>query len=238
MRILTFIIVAILQLSVPAAFAATWGYSETNGEQHWEQHGYKLCAIGKKQSPLNLQPKELASNPITFTYHEDATFKLKPKGYNTSAYAVDPAADILELSGVSYSLQSFHFHTPSEHELNGQHFVFEGHFIHQDKEGRFAVVGVFYKVGAANPEFEKFLAALPDGSATMDVSKFYPASKHYYAYTGSLTTPPCTEGLAWIVMNDPMEISAEQLATFKQKVTKFNSRKTQPLRGRTVTQTR
>jgi carbonic anhydrase len=235
MRLLALVMLIAVQLFTQNALAA-WGYSDKNGEQHWEALGFQLCGIGKQQSPLNLKPQQIAPSQLKLDYH-DEVFNLKPKGYNTSAYATKPSADTLELLGDHYALQSFHFHTPAEHQINGEVYPFEGHFIHENKAGRFAVVGIFFKLGAPNAEFEKFLNALPDHSATLDISKFYPANKEYYSYVGSLTTPPCTEGLAWIVMHDPMEISAEQLATFNDKVTKFNARQPQATHGRTVTST-
>jgi carbonic anhydrase len=237
MRILALVILTAAQLLAQNALAANWGYNDKNGEQHWEALGYQLCGTGKQQSPLNLSPQQIAPNQLQLSY-QDEVFNLKSKTYNAFAYATKPSEDMLALLGDKYALQSFHFHVPAEHEVNGERYDMEGHFIHEDKAGRFAVVGIFFKLGAPNVEFEKFLKALPNHSATFDINKFYPADKDYYSYIGSLTTPPCTEGLAWIVMHHPMEVSAEQLATFKEKVTQYNSRGVQPANGRTVTLTK
>ncbi len=138
-----------------------------------------------------------------------------------------------------YSLVNVHAHTPAEHTVDGERFALELHLVHKNESGELAVVGVLFRRGEPNPALEALLDAAPqpgDPASPQDASVYLPARTSHYRYTGSLTTPPCTEGVQWLVMTEVGEASEEQL----QRITTLtgdtaNNRPTQPLHGRTIT---
>ena len=145
------------------------------------------------------------------------------------------------MGGVAYRLDQYHFHSPSEHTVDGKHFPMEMHLVHKSADGKLAVVGVFIAEGAHNRAFDPVWANLPaqKGVEThypavkVDVDALLPAARTSYRYDGSLTTPPCSEGVSWIVMTTPIELSSEQVAAFTRLI-KDNNRPVQKLNGRTI----
>ena len=150
-------------------------------------------------------------------------------------------ADTLTLGGISYRLVQYHFHSPSEHTVDGKHFPMEMHMVHKSADGKLAVVGVFIAEGAHNKAFDPVWANLPaqKGVEThfpavkVDVDALLPTARTSYRYDGSLTTPPCSEGVNWIVMTTPIQLSGEQVAAFTRLI-KDNNRPVQTLNGRTI----
>jgi carbonic anhydrase len=150
-------------------------------------------------------------------------------------------ADTLEIVGEHYSLVQYHFHAPSEHTVNGRHYPMEAHFVHQAADGHLAVVGILLALGRPNPALEPMWSKMPrqkGGEVVLEelqvaMDDLLPRSRTAFRYEGSLTTPPCSEGVKWIVMSTPVEVSAEQIAAFRA-VVHDNSRPTQPLNGRSV----
>lgn len=150
-------------------------------------------------------------------------------------------ADTLTIGNDSYALVQYHFHDPSEHTVNGKHSPMEMHLVHQSAAGKLAVVGVLIDEGAHNKAFDPVWANLPKqkgmethySAVTVDVDGLLPAVRTSYRYDGSLTTPPCSEGVSWIVMSTPIQLSAAQIGVFMQLI-RDNNRPTQPLNGRGV----
>jgi carbonic anhydrase len=227
-----------LFLAVSNVFADedNWGYKASDGPAAWGKIGYAVCATGREQSPVNITHFDNdAKNKLVF-HNQAAEFTRDRKhdAHNLYAYELDKSKNILNYNGTDYVLQSLHFHTPAEHRINGKLYPFEGHFIYQSNSGKFLVVGVFYKLGHENAALETVLGSPHQKRITFDINQFYPASKAFYTYEGSLTTPPCAEGLTWIVMKQPMAISAAQLHFFKRYIMADNSRPPQPLDNRVI----
>jgi carbonic anhydrase len=147
----------------------------------------------------------------------------------------------MEVGGRKFDLVQFHFHTPSEEQVNGKHYDMVWHLVHKDAAGKLGVVGVLVKQGRPNEVIAAIAANLPKEigkehiakGVHVEASKLLPTAKGYYQFSGSLTTPPCSEGVAWHVMKEPIEASAQQIAEFR---TLFgnNARPVQPLNARVV----
>jgi carbonic anhydrase len=155
---------------------------------------------------------------------------------HTIEYEMDDAGGIV-LGGERFELSQFHFHAPAEHEIGGARFDMELHLVHADSRGRIAVLGVLIRSGEEHPAFEELLAEVPaqDGEERelerVDPAALLPPGAVRYSYRGSLTTPPCSEGVRWTVLRDPIELSPRQIARFTA-VIDGNNRPLQPLGGR------
>ena len=149
--------------------------------------------------------------------------------------------DTLSVGEQSYELNQYHFHSPSEHTLEGNHFPMEMHMVHKASDGSLAVIGVFIEEGSHNPAFDPIWANLPGEkgveshfeSVNVDIDELLPESQTTYRYDGSLTTPPCSEGVKWFIATEPIALSSEQIQAFTALIT-GNNRPVQPLNDRTV----
>jgi carbonic anhydrase len=152
-----------------------------------------------------------------------------------------PGGDTLTIGSDTYALAQYHFHNPSEHTVSGRHSPMEMHLVHKSAAGALAVVGVLIDEGAHNSAFDPIWANLPNAkgiethypSTTVDVDALLPVIRTTYRYDGSLTTPPCSEGVKWILMTTPIHLSKAQITAFTQLIPD-NNRPTQPLNGRRV----
>lgn len=217
-----------------------WGYSGATGPDHWGtlSEQFVLCCSGRVQSPINIdqaQPTDQLG-PMTITY-QATPIKVINNGHTIEvAYA---PGSTLTFAGVTYELVQFHFHNPSEHTFTGEATALEAHLVHHDGNGHLAVIGVFLTVGAENPFLAQFWEHLPAdiGSLTVpgaiNVHDLLPADLSYYTYEGSLTTPPCSEGVRWLLLREVVPMSAEQVATFQARYS-GNARPTQPLNERVL----
>jgi carbonic anhydrase len=215
-----------------------WGYEGEGGPEHWGEldEAYEACAIGQEQSPIDLASaaeQDIAN--ITFSY-QPSHVNILNNGH-TIQVNYDEGSSI-EVNGETYSLLQFHFHMPSEHTLTGQEFPGELHLVHQNAAGNLAVVGIFLEEGSENEALQPVWADLPASESDVettgemvDASQFLPEEQKTFRYPGSLTTPPCTEGVSWFVMVEPIEISADQIDLFKAIVSVSN-RPVQPLGDR------
>jgi carbonic anhydrase len=224
---------------IPALSGAEeWSYEGPNGPAQWPG----LCASGTQQSPIDISvaaPENLP--PIDF-YCRQFTPTLNDNGHTLQIHAPWKQCSIV-ISGAQYYLTQFHFHHPGEEKVMGKAADLEIHFIFRSDQERYAVLSVLVKRGQPNALMERLLNRWPaevnEGyifSRTINVAEFMPASRGYYMYDGSLTSPPCTEGLPRIVMKTPIELSEEQIARFAKKYP-HNIRPTQALHGRQVRQT-
>ncbi|NJN65468.1 MAG: carbonic anhydrase family protein [Chloroflexaceae bacterium] len=200
--------------------AAHWSYEGNTGPSHWGDLSpdYRTCKTGKNQSPIDLTGAMPVANlpelivnyrtlPVSATMHN-----------NTHTIQVDEnTGSTLIYNGTTYRLLQYHFHNPSEHTINGEPAAMELHLVHRDDEGNYLVVGVLFEAGAENPVLAGFWDALPEeeGETTLgaevNIADILPIDGIYEAYEGSLTTPPCTEGVHWIMMKTPVEMSQEQI---------------------------
>jgi carbonic anhydrase len=223
---------------------AHWGYKGIIGPQYWGDLSseFRMCKEGKNQSPINIDTAaayETNLPPLRFSYDKETLEEIN----NGHSVQINVApGNYVHIDGKDFELKQFHFHTPSENMINGEHFPFEAHFVHLDKDGNIAVVAVMFRYGKENEALKKFWAELPvhEGEkhpvvmSSETVEALLPKNKEYYRFNGSLTTPPCSEGVRWFVMKTPLEISKEQVAVFEKAMNGPNNRPVLPLNARTV----
>ena len=234
LTVLSFVLMA-------AAFAgaADWSYEGPNGPPSWDG----TCASGKQQSPIDITTAGPDNLPSIDFFCRQFQPTLVDNGYTLQVHAPWRQCSIV-IDRQQYYLDQFHFHHPGEEKIMGVAADMEIHFMFKNDQGQYAVLSVLVKRGKANPLMERFLNRWPSPknaagyifSRTIDLSEIFPDQRGYYMYAGSLTSPPCTEGLPRIVMKTPVELSDDQIARFA-KVYPHNIRPTQPLNGRTVRQT-
>ena len=216
-----------------------WGYGDPAkwGDLSAE---FKECKIGKEQSPIDISTKatEKGNLPaIGFNYRAGAG-EVVNNGHTIQVNMTD--AGSARVAGGEYQLLQFHFHTPSEEKVDGKNFPMVAHLVHKSAGGGLDVVAIMFKEGRENAALKPVFEAMPakEGGKTalkakLNPADLLPADKGYYAFKGSLTTPPCSEGVAWEVMKQPVELSKAQIDAFR-KLYKMNARPVQPLNGRTV----
>ena len=233
----------ILASRASSAAERHWSYSGKSGPGDWDklEPNYATCGVGKEQSPINIDTAQVLGRelpPLVFDYKPSALHIID----NGHTIQVNVAAgSVLTVGGHRYDLVQFHFHRPSEETIDGKSSGMVAHLVHRDAEGRLAVVAVLLQPGEGNPLLSMLWNHLPaqkGGEAapaglTIDVARLLPRARGYYAYSGSLTTPPCTEGVEWFVLKSPVSLSADQIATFGKRYPS-NARPVQPLNGRAV----
>ena len=225
---------------VAAETKGHWGYAGHEGPEHWGELSpeYALCGSGKNQSPVNLTGMiEAELEPISFAY-QGTPLEVENNGHSIKAgYAGEST---MEIDGTSFKLLQFHFHTPSENHIEGKSYPMEAHLVHADKDGNLAVVAVMFAEGKGNSLISSVVDHMPEevgktnrSEQSINVMDMLPENKDYYRFNGSLTTPPCTEGVRWLVMKDTVEVTKEQVAAFKS-VMHENNRPVQPCYARPV----
>jgi carbonic anhydrase len=233
-----------------SARPAHWGYEGTDGPEYWPtlNPAYAACGQGKSQSPINITQTtagdakawklDYKTTSLKIAHHEHVT-DIVDNGH-TIQVSVDEGSTLTTERGV-YTLKQFHFHAQSEHTIDGSHFPLEVHFVHQSAEGKFAVVSALFQEGEANENLAKIIAHFPKAKGEsshlpdvkLDLIFHLPATAAAYTYMGSLTTPPCSENVEWLVFRDPVSASKEQLEAFSSRLSPSN-RPTQPLNGRVI----
>lgn len=201
--------------------AGEWSYKGDNGPEAWGglTSEFQTCSSGTVQSPIDIQSATIADLPaLQFDYPAGALM-IENTGYAGKVKA--PEGGTLTVGDDEYSLLQFHFHAPSEEKIAGRQYAADMHLVHANVAGELAVVGVLFEEGEANPVFESLLSALPAeaGSATdedysLEPASLLPGDSDYFTYQGSLTTPPCSEGVRWIVMTEALTLSKEQVAAY------------------------
>ena len=228
-------------LATQAFAGEKWGYTGKEGPEHWAElsPAYALCGSGRNQSPVNLdQMIEAELPPITFEYGGQVT-EVVNNGHTIKANYAPGSA--IKANGKTYELKQFHFHSPSENTIAGKSFPMEAHFVHAAKDGSLAVVAVMMETGEASPAIEKLWSRMPQTPGrtatlkeTVTAESLLPDDRDHYRFNGSLTTPPCTEGVLWLVMKKPITISEAQLKAFQKVMKHPNNRPVQPLNARAV----
>lgn len=220
---------------------APWSYSGATGPDRWSEldPSYGACALGRKQSPVDLADATPGEHgDLALSYHlNQVTFTDSGRTLTVTA---DPGG-VMTYHGRQYDFVELHFHAPSEHTFSGSHADLEAHFVHRARDRSLAVVGVMFSATGGDQRVDEFLTAIPDepgGSTTpvrlKDLQRLVPLGSRRYRYEGSLTTPPCTEGVQWIVMQDSQPVGRSALEVYTTRYP-ANNRPTQPLHGRTVT---
>jgi carbonic anhydrase len=218
-----------------------WSYGGQSGPAYWGglDAEFSACAAGRKQSPIDL-PSAAGASPLSSVALECRATpgQLVHTGHTVQVSC--PGGNTLAIDGKAYELAQFHFHTPSEHLLTGQAFGLELHAVHRAADGALAVLGVLFRTGEENPFLARYLKQLPHrvddvpiDLAAVDLGQALPAARSYFTYEGSLTTPPCSEGVRWLVMQTPVGLSAAQEDAFSSAMG-GNARPVQPLNGRAV----
>ncbi|MBF1163768.1 MAG: carbonic anhydrase family protein [Dechloromonas agitata] len=217
-----------------------WGYEGAGAPENWSKLDpqNKACAIGERQSPIDIKDGiKVDLEPIKFNY-QPSTFRIVDNGHTVQ---VQVGEGSISLTGKSYELVQFHFHRPSEEKINGQRFDMVVHLVHKADDGQLAVVAVLLERGNENPfiqtlwnymPLEKNMPVSPP-NAIVDLNTLLPTSRNYYTYMGSLTTPPCSEGVLWLVMKQPVQVSPEQINIFS-RLYRNNARPIQPSSGRLI----
>ena len=228
-----------------------WGYEAENGPDVWAALSpeYILCAEGKHQSPIDLvNPTPVKLPPITHEYYRTTDLNIRNTGHTIAV--TYPEGNWIVVDGTRYQLLQFHFHAPSEHTVAGKPFDMEMHLVHKSEVGSLAVVGLLIENGSHNFAFDPIWAHLPAvpgetqhiGHVNVDLHLMLSTNgqvtdeagqpfSNTYRYDGSLTTPPCSENVKWIVLTTPIEMSEAQIAAFKA-IIHDNNRPVQPLNGR------
>ena len=227
-----------------------WGYEGEGAPDHWADldPDFALCHDGVEQSPIDLTgavPIEDAGierrlGETVLTLEQRArVMDLVDNGHTIQITNDVPMA--LDMGDVHYELVQFHFHAPSEHTIDGEHAPLEVHYVHKSAAGELMVVGILVEEGAYSLLWEPIIGALPDGPGDdrhledldFDMRELRPLPSRYYRYEGSLTTPPCSEGVQWIVMAEKRQISSEQMAAIVSHL-HDNNRPVQPLGDRQI----
>lgn len=238
-----------------SAVKTKWGYVGNLGPTHWAQLNphFAVCGTGKFQSPIDVSPKiinqmsrlEIQYTPAPVMIMKDGNTSLmigkEPTVINDGHsiqlnFPPERTSEIITFNNQKYKLLQFHLHFPSENKFNGQSFPAEIHFVHQGENGTLVVIGVFVKKGEANPALQQILDHLPTEKGmtlqitgkTMNPISLLPNDHKHYDFQGSLTTPPCAEGVQWIVMKTPISASSEQIAKLKSATEGNNARPVQP----------
>jgi carbonic anhydrase len=232
---------ALLTLSAAAAPAGGhhWSYEGEAGPEKWGElrEDFRTCKTGHMQSPIDLGGAPFAPNLAVRVAYNAGPLTILNNGHTVQVNI--PEGSTLS-SGISrYKLLQVHFHTPSEETIYGIHYPMVAHFVHVDYAGNYAVLGVLFEEGPANPELAKLIKAAPKDEAPARVvpgtsfnpAGLLPAKLAVYRYEGSLTTPPCTEGVRWHVATHRVTASADQIAAL-HAIMGDNARPTQPLHGR------
>lgn len=225
--------------------APHWSYSGETGADKWSSldKAFETCGVGQRQSPIDIRRTVLADlPPIQFAY-KPVPLSIVDNGH--SIRVDTPGAGEMTVDGEAYELQQFHFHKPSEEKLNGKTYDMVVHLVHQSKAGKLAVVAVMMEAGKEQSLIRTLWTHLPlerDKPVTrpavkIDPSLLIPAKRTYYTFLGSLTTPPCTEGVLWLVLKSPMPVSKEQLAGFGT-LYKNNVRPVQGVNNRLIKESR
>jgi len=202
-----------------------------------------LCESGARQSPIDITATRKQVLPALDFRYTAAPLKIANDGHTVRVRF--GRGQELRIGNQRYALQQFHFHTPGGDRIAGEEFPMVAHLLHRSATGQLVGVAVLLRAGVENPFMARLLPRIPakaDGDhlvagATIDASGLLPTERRYFRYLGSLTAPPCTEGVDWIVMKQPIEISAAQLAQYRRRFSD-NMRAAQPLNGRVVLESR
>ena len=223
-----------------AGHAAHWSYEGTGGPEGWGQMKpeFAKCSTGSRQSPIDIRDGiKVSLDAVLFDY-KPSPFRVLDNGHTVQVNVA--AGNSIEVLGRRYELLQFHFHRPSEERIDGKQFDMVVHLVHKDLEGRLAVVAVLLERGSALPIVQSVWNNLPlekgdevAAKLPLDLGTLLPAERSYFTYMGSLTTPPCSEGVLWMVMKNPVQVSVEQIGIFS-RLYPMNARPIQSASGRLI----
>lgn len=217
-----------------------WSYEGETGPAQWGKLNplWAKCDSGSRQSPIDIRDGiKVDLEPVVFDYQQ-SHFNVLDNGHTVQVNLAP--GNRITLTGRTYELSQFHFHRPAEEKVDGRGFGMVAHLVHKDQEGRIAVVAVLIETGTPHPLVQTVWNNLPlekneplVPTISMDVGQLLPQRREYYTYMGSLTTPPCSEGVLWIVMKEPIQISEQQMSIFA-RLYPMNARPIQANSGRLI----
>jgi carbonic anhydrase len=232
-----------LPLSAAEEDSPHWSYEGESGPEHWGELSpdFLMCSEGWNQSPINLVNDVQADLPkLEFEYYSANVDEIN-NGHSIQQNIKPGSFLRIPERDTNFQLKQFHFHSPSEHTINGKFFAMEIHFVHTDKDGELMVAGVMVDEGEEHPVLNKLWAFMPENPGEtrqepigFEETDLLPATREYYAYSGSLTTPPCSEGVKWVVLKTPIQASSKQISTFQNRVGPATNRPVQPIHARTI----
>lgn len=222
--------------------AIEWGYSPNDGPDKWASLSpdYVLCKSGKSQSPINIISKDTkkADNALSLQF-EDSSKDIVNNGHSVQVNFDKGAGGVVKFKGEEYALVQFHFHTPSEMHIDGKTFPMEMHLVSENKEGKLLVTSLLFKEGKENPNLKNIIESAPkkagENKAINEVkfTDLLPKKHGYYAFSASLTTPPCSEGVQWVVLKEQASVSKKQIKAM-HAIIHDDARPIQPLNKRVV----
>ena len=241
----------VVEVTKPSDRPTHWGYSGETGPANWGSLDpvYNLCGNGKGQSPINIQNYQVSGsanwklnygNSSLHIAHNEHMHEIIDNGH-TIQVSVDEGSTFT-FNGKDFTLKQFHFHTPSEHTIDGKNLPMEMHLVHQSEDGKLAVVSVLFKEGkTANPNLATIIANLPSKKGeelhlpgvNLQLNSHLPKDEKAFAYKGSLTTPPCSEDVQWLVLSDLFEVTPAQVKAFSDLIGP-NNRPVQELNERKI----
>lgn len=234
-----------LESAVEQHRSLTWNYEGDGGPADWSRIDSKntLCSTGKRQSPIDISEGiKVDLDQVKFDY-KPTRFRIEDNGHTIQVTVGEGSS--ITIMGRSYELKQFHFHRPSEEKVNGKRFDMVVHLVHKDDEGNTAVVAVLLEKGSNehpliqtlwnNMPLEAGMSLTP--ATAIDLNKLLPENRAYYTYMGSITEPPCSENVLWMVFKQPVGLSADQVAIFS-RLYKNNARPIQPVNGRLIKESR
>ena len=227
-----------------ARLQAHWAYEGEGAPANWAKLSshYATCATGRRQSPIDIRDGiRLGLETIRFEY-KPTQFRIVDNGHTLQVNVGEGLA--MQVMGKRYELTQFHFHRPAEERVNGKLYDMVVHLVHKNDEGQLAVIGVLLEKGGEHPLIQTLWNNMPlerdmemSPAEPIDLMQLLPENRAYWTYMGSLTTPPCTEGVLWIVMKQPLPVSADQIAIFS-RLYRNNARPVQPANGRLIKESR
>jgi carbonic anhydrase len=232
-------------LAAQQSHAPHWTYEGHEGPINWGKldPAYAVCASGHAQSPIDIKQAKPAELPELRFAYQSVPLNIVNNGHTIQVnYA---PGSTLTVGNKTYTLKQFHFHHPSEESINGRPFDMVAHLVHDDGSGHLAVVAVLFQAGPSNALLDAVWSNIPTQtgkaqnvpSVSLNVQDLLPRDRGYYTFAGSLTTPPCSEGVTWFVLKNQATLSQAQLAAFA-KLYPHNARPIQPANGREVLETK
>jgi carbonic anhydrase len=255
-RMFAFLVVGALLTSgrLQAQWKTRWEYEGTRGANHWSEldPAYASCNAGREQSPIDIEASEKAALPaLRFESRNGPLEYLVNNGYTIRVNYHDPAGtgNLLIVGDKTYQLTQFHFHRPSEERIHGKAYDMVAHLMYRSSDGMVVGVAVLLKAGKPNETIQRIWEHMPTSESKVlpdfshqeetipgveiNPAGLLPKDVSYYTYIGSVTAPPCTEGVQWFVLKTPFDISPEQINAFA-RLYPHDARPIQPLNGRVV----
>jgi carbonic anhydrase len=249
---ITFALLIVAMVLAPvgprAQWKTPWSYDGEKGPGHWGDldPDFAACKAGREQSPIDIRHAQKAELPALRFEYKSGPLKIINNGYTAVRVNYAPGnGNFLVVGDQRYELTQFHFHRPSEEYIHGKSYDMVAHLMHKSSDGKVAAVAVLLNAGSANSTIQQLWQDMPMtpgkeeeiAGAEMNPAGLLPRDTGYYTYMGSLTAPPCTEGVTWFVLKTPVDISTAQINAFA-RLYPHDVRPVQPLCGRVVKESR